>query len=220
MSYATRKDFFTPQGLPASVCVPARRTIDVVHVADSVFEVAGHGLSADDQVRFTTTGEGAVLVGGLSATTLYEAEPVGLDLFRVRLAGAPVAVTNQGTGVQQIVVDFGPKIDDALEARSSYVDIHAKAYRPPFKAPYPPWLVLAVCKLAALDVALHLRSSSPGYSVENLQKEAEKIEAFLARLMRGEPLAKPPVDQTPESPEQGAEAYDVEDRGWSKGPLV
>lgn len=209
-TYATRAQFYA-LGLPAAACTPESRSLSSVIAASDAFELLGHGFSEGDLVRFVALGEGAALPAGLSAAELYEIDPTSSDLFKVKLAGVPVAIADAGEGVIAVVEDIASKIDEALEAASSYLDAHAKAYKPPFKTPYPKWATRTVCKLAALDVALVLRRSNPSYSLDDIKAEAEKAEAFLARLDAGKPTADDPADQSPGKPEAGA-------RGWKKAP--
>lgn len=209
-SYATRAQFYT-HGLPAAACVPESRSLSSVIVVDSAFELPGHGFAGGEFVRFKALGEGSALCAGLSASALYKIVVISSDLFTVTLAGLPVTITDEGIGVISVVEDIAVRIDAILEACSSYVDANAKAYKPPFTPPFSPWVTRTVCKLAALDVALVLRRSNPSYSLDDVKAEADKAEAFLARLAKGEPMADNPADQTPGKAEAGA-------RGWKKAP--
>lgn len=209
-SYATRGQFFS-LGIAAAACVPESRNLSSVIVASSAFELPGHGFEGGELLRFKALGDGAALCAGLSTSALYEVVVVSSDLFTVKLAGAPVTITTEGTGVISVVEDIAPRIDVILEACSSYLDANAKAYKPPFKAPYPKWVTRTVCKLASLDVALVLRRSNPSYSLDDVKAEAEKAEAFLERLSKGEPTADDPADQSPATRESAA-------RGWKKAP--
>lgn len=210
VSYATRAQFYA-MGMPPAACVPESRTLSSVIVDSSAFELPGHGFTGGEFVRFVALGAGAALAAGLDAAQLYEVEVASADLFRATLAGAPVVITTAGSGVIAVVEDITAKIDEILEAASSYLDAHAKAYRPPFAPPYPKWATRTVCKLAALDVALVLRRSNPSFNLDDIRTEAEKAEAFLQRLDLGKPTADRPVDQTPSKAEAGA-------YGWKKKP--
>lgn len=209
-SYATRAQFYA-MGLPPAACVPESRSLSSVIVASSAFELPGHGFSGGEVVRFVALGDGAELPGQLNSAELYEVDVIGADLFKVKLGGSAVVITTAGSGVIAAVEDITAKIDEILEATSSYLDAHAKAYRPPFAAPYPKWATRTVCKLAALDVALVLRRSNPSFNLDDIKGEAEKAEAFLSRLDQGRPTADQPTDQTPAKAEAGAV-------GWKKKP--
>lgn len=202
-SYATRAQFFT-LGIAAAACVPESRNLSSIIVADSTFELPGHGYDGGELLRFKALGADAELCSGLSAAALYEVVLISSDLFSVKLAGIPVTITNDGTGVIAVIEDISAKIDEILETNSSYLDAHAKAYKPPFAAPFPKWATRTVCKLSALDVALVLRRSNPSYSLDDIKAEAEKAEAFLARLDQGKPTADNPADQSPAKAEAGA----------------
>lgn len=219
VTYATRQDFYT-FGLPAAACVPDSRSLASVDASSSTFELPGHGFVESDVLRFVALGAGAALPAGLSAGLLYGAFPIGSDLFQATWNGAPVTITTSGAGVIAVVEEIGPKIDRILEARSSYVDANAIAYTPPFRAPFPPWAVQIVCKLAALDVALTLRRSIPGYNLDEVRKEADRAEAFLARLAEGKPTADNPADQTHAIAEAGARGWKRESRGWDGGGVL
>ena len=209
-TYATRAQFYA-LGLSPAACTPESRSLSAIHLADSVFELPGHGWDGGESIRFVALGEDAALCAGLSGATLYDVDVIGPDLFRVNLLGVPVVITDVGAGVVAVVEDITRKIDMILEANSSYVDANAKAYKPPFKPPYPKWVTRAVCKLSALDVALVLRRSNPSYDLTDVKEEAAKIEAFLATLAKGAPTADDPADQSEGVHESAA-------RGWKRAP--
>jgi hypothetical protein len=224
----TRAQFFA-LGLPAEACSAPVRSLAAVYPTDDTFELAGHGLSTGDLVRFTATGGGLgetpALPAPLTGGTLYEAVPVGGDLFQVRTVGGSVVnLTTAGTGVIGVVPDYLPKLDVMLEARARWVDDHCIPYTPPADTPPTGWpptsLVLAACKLAALDFASNVRSASPSYSIDDVKAAADKAQAFLDELRKGKPLAVQPVDATPAVAEMGSKGFSRRpSRGFKRDSL-
>lgn len=202
-AYATLAQFYLLSGLNAAACTPESRAISSIDVAGSLFELPGNGFTDGDRVRFQALGAGAVLPAGLVRSTYYEAHPDG-DFFTLTLNGAPVTITDDGTGVIHVLEDNAPKILAIIEIKSRYLDANAKAYKGPFTGTPPGWATDTVCKLAGLTVAMSLRTSSPSYNLDDVRKEADKAESFIARLSKGEPMADDPPDQTPKVAEMGA----------------
>jgi hypothetical protein len=211
----TRAQFFA-LGLPAESCTAPARALANVFAADNVFELAGHGFSDGDLVRFTATGDTplapAALPAPLSGAVLYEAVVLGGDLFQVRPqgGGAVINITDAGAGVISTIADNMAKLDLILELVARWVDDHAIPYRPPDETQqgWPPEsFVRAGCKIAALDFATNVRAASPTYSIDEVRKEAEAMQAWLNKLREGKPLAVPPVDATPAVPEMGPRVF-------------
>ena len=209
----TRAQFFA-LGLPAESCTAPARVIATVYPNDDTLELPGHGFAAGDLVRFTATGDvlgtPAALPGGLSGALLYQAAPVGGDLFQVlpQAGGAAVNLTSAGSGVIAVVPDYLPKLDTILDAMARWCDDHAIPYAPPFdETDPPPSLVKCACELAAVKFAMVVRASSPTYSLEDLQKAADAAQVFLDKLRSGKPLAVAPKDQTPAVAEMGAVGF-------------
>lgn len=205
---------FYALGLPAESCTAPARVLANVFPGDNAFELAGHGFSDGDLVRFMATGDTfdtpAALPAPLSGALLYQAVMVGADLFQVRpqAGGSVIDLTAAGAGVISVVPDYLPKIRLILDYRARWCDDHATPYRPPFDETEPPEsVVIAACHLAALDVAMVIRASSPSYSLDDVKARAERAQAFLDKLREGKPLAVVPKDQTPAIAEMGARAF-------------
>jgi hypothetical protein len=215
ISIATRAHFFA-YGLPASACTPEVRSLASIDALASTFELAGTGFTTGDVVRFKVDGAGAALDSALSLSALYKVITIGDSLFSVTdLAGTPIVLAGDAVGVQAVVEDFGPKLDGILAARSSYAINKCKAYRPPFVVGEEPLeLVMVICQLAAVDVAITLRSSSPAYSIEDLQKRATMADIFLSEKNKGDTFATDPADSTPTSPEMGARSFAGVAQDW------
>lgn len=212
----TRQQFFD-LGLPAESCTAVARTLAAVDVGGSTFELEGHGFIDGDLVRFKVDGTGAALPAPLSASTLYEAAPIGDSLFQVRAQGGSlVTLTDAGEGVIGVVLDFGPRLDRILEHFARYVDNHATPYAPPFTMEtVPADFVLQACRLAALQVATVLRAATPSYSIEDVRANALLAQTWLDKLKSGVPLAVTPTDRTPASAEMGARSFRRSvGRGW------
>jgi hypothetical protein len=203
-SYATLQDFYT-HGLPPAACVAESRAIKTITLATSTFEVANHGLSSGSLLKFEGIGSVFVLPAPLSGLSYYKIVVLSADHFKVTdLSDAPVVLTTVGSGVIHIVEDITAKIEMLLKASSSYLDAHTKAYKPPFQQPYPLWATQVVCHLAARDLCVAMRKTTPGYNLDDIKERGIRADAFLARLNRGTPTADNPADQSPTIREAGA----------------
>lgn len=208
----TRAQFFA-LGLPPEACTAPARALANVFDDDNTFELAGHGFADGDLLRFSATGDDtAALPDPLTGAVLYEAAPVGGDLFQVRgIASTVVELVDAGTGVICVTADFLPRLDVMLEHRARWCDDHAIPYHPPDDTPPdgwpPPSLVLCCCKLTALDFAMNVRAASPSYSIDDVKAAADAAQVFLDKLRSGKPLAVQPVDATPTKAEMGPRAF-------------
>lgn len=86
---------------PSGTTIASSATVTITNASPAVVTWVNHGLTADDVVRFTTTGS---LPSGLVVGTSYYVIPVTTDTFRVCLAsggknGTPVNTTTAGSGV-------------------------------------------------------------------------------------------------------------------------
>ncbi|MEP7123152.1 MAG: hypothetical protein ABJE95_19645 [Byssovorax sp.] len=213
MAAPTRAQFHA-YGLPASACTPEVRSLASVDVMASTFELAGHGFIDGNVIRFKADGAGASLDSALSPSVRYKVLTNGDSLFSVTtLADVDVVLVGDAIGVICVVEDFAAKIDTILAARWSYALNKCKAYRPPFVTP-PEELVMVVCHLAALDVAIMLRASSPAYSIDDLTKRATAADIFLSEKNKGDTFATDPADATPVLAEAGARSWKLASRGW------
>jgi hypothetical protein len=213
---ATLADFFT-YGLPAAACTPEVRSLASVDVITSTFELAGHGFTDGDVIRFKADGAAAVLDSALSPSLRYQVITNGDSLFSVTtLAGVPIVLVGNAVGVICVVEDFTPKLLAMIAARSSYALNKCKAYRPPFASGETPVeLVMVVCHLIARDAAIMLRASSPAYSIEDLTQRAKEADIFLSEKDKGSTFATDPVDATPILAESGARSWKLGSRGWA-----
>ena len=86
---------------PSGTTIASSAVVTITNASPAVVTWVNHGLTADDVVRFTTTGS---LPSGLVVGTSYYVIPVTTDTFRVCLAsggknGTPVNTTTAGSGV-------------------------------------------------------------------------------------------------------------------------
>ena len=86
---------------PSGTTIASSAVVTITNASPAVITWVNHGLTADDVVRFTTTGS---LPSGLVVGTSYYVIPVTTDTFRVCLAsggknGTPVNTTTAGSGV-------------------------------------------------------------------------------------------------------------------------
>lgn len=209
----SRAQFFA-LGLPAESCTAPARALANIFATENAFELAGHGLADGDFVRFMATGDTATtpaaLPAPLSGALLYQAVPLGGDLFQVRpqAGGAVVDLTTTGAGVISVVPDYMPKLDAILYSMARWCDDHAIPYSPPFDENAPPdSLLKCACELAALKFAMVVRAASPSYSLDDVKAAADAAQVFLDKLRSGKPLAVQPKDQTPAVAELGARAF-------------
>jgi hypothetical protein len=216
MSISTLADFFL-YGLPASACTPEVRSLASVDVLTSTFELAGHGFTDGDVIRFKADGAAAALDSSLSPSLRYKVVTNGDSLFAVTtLAGAAIVLAGDAVGVICVIEDFTPKLLSMLAARSSYALNKCKAYRPPFaEGETPIELVMVVCHLVARDAAIMLRASSPAYSIDDLTQRAKEADIFLSEKDKGSTFATDPVDATPVLAESGARSWKLGSRGWA-----
>lgn len=216
MTTPSRAQFFA-FGLPASACTPEVRSLASVDSSASTFDLAGHGYTDGDIVRFRAEGLSASVDSALSPSARYKVIINGDSLFSVTdLADAPIVLAGDAVGVICVVEDFGPKLDAILSARWSYALNKCKAYRPPFVTA-PEELVMVVCHLAARDVAIMLRASSPAYSIDDLTQRAREADIFLSEKNAGDTFATDPEDTTPTSYEMAATSFYSEPQDWYGG---
>jgi len=86
---------------PSGTTIASSATVTITNASPAVITWTDHGFTADDVVRFTTTG---ALPSGLVVGTSYYVIPVTTDTFRVCLAsggknGAAVNTSSAGSGV-------------------------------------------------------------------------------------------------------------------------
>ena len=94
-------DDVSPISDPSGTTIVSSAAVTITNASPAVITWTSHGLTADDVVRFTTTGS---LPSGLVVGTSYYVIPVTTDTFRVCLAsggknGTPVNTTTAGSGV-------------------------------------------------------------------------------------------------------------------------
>jgi hypothetical protein len=212
---ATLQDLFT-HGLPGSTAAPEARPVASVDPTTDLFEVPGHALFGGERVRFRATGAGAALPGGVNGGRYLAATPADPDFFSITLLdGTPVDITTSGGGNISVMVDIMPKLSQMLDARSSYVRAHFKAYDPVWNTP-PAWAPMIVAQLVAYDAASILRVTTPQYSLEELKARATLAEEFCKRGDAGRPYddGAGPIDATPAKAEMGPLIVDLQGRGF------
>ena len=229
--YPSRQEFFA-YGLPSKAITQSSQAIASTDATADVFTAPAHGLVDGDRVRFTANAGGAglapgVLPAGLSASTLYYVVGVatlGGDMFQVSTSsgGAAVNVTDAGSGLYSVVVDYGARIDRALDAWSRHADQHLKAYTTPLVGDVPLQLKMWICQLAAYDLATSAGLVDPEYAKDPaLAARAQAAQQQLDRLDRdGNLLAGIVVDQTPDTLDNAAQGFGDAERCWSPGGLI
>lgn len=207
----TRQDLFR-YGLPAAACVPDARALDSITVSGPVFECRGHGFSGGEIVRFVARPGSTLPAGIVSPLTWYTVNPpTDSDMFTV----AGLVLSDAGAGTINVVEDIGPKLDDLMARRASWLVSWYKAGQGPWTTP-PQWAAMVVAKLAAFDVAQILRTPSSRFSIDDVRKAHDDAQAFLERLDKGEPYndGVGPVDATPLVPEMGAVLVHLDGRDF------
>jgi hypothetical protein len=212
MSWSLTLADFWAHGLPPSACVPEARQAQSVDHASGLIELPQHGFAGGERIRLRPGSTTSAVPAGTSRLSYYTiATPSGPDFFS--LVG--VTMTDDGSGVITVVEDSTPWILQILASVSSYIVASHKATAGPWTTP-PGWAPMIGGDLAAIRVASRLRVSSPHYKLDDLQKRAERAEAFLAKLDHGEPYSDGvgPVDATPAVAEMGAVSVSLQGRGF------
>lgn len=203
MSWVATFSDFKAFGLPAECWSPPSRQIQSVTVSGSLFELQSHGFSGGESVRIAARGTGSAVPTGLAASSFYTvAPPPNPDFFTL----VAVSISDIGTGVLVALENMLPVLAQILAARTSFVIACAKAYAGPWTTP-PAWTPQTVCELAALDFHAVLRTSSPLYDVDQVQKKFDAAMAFcLDVLNKGVPMpdGTGPIDATPTKADNGA----------------
>jgi hypothetical protein len=198
----TRQDLFR-YGLPSVACSPDARTLDSITVTGPVLETRGHGFAGGESVRFVAP-PGSTLPAGVNPAPLtwYVVQPTSdNDFFTVN----GLSISDAGSGQIAVVEDYGPKLDDLMARRASWLVAWYKAGIGPWTVG-PDWAPIIVAKLCALDVATTLRVASARYPIEDIRKSYDDAMKFLAELGKGEPFPDGvgPIDATPTIAESGA----------------
>lgn len=231
MAYATRSNVYA-LGLPPAAFVRAPRTVEAVDASTDTFTIRGHGLDAGRAVTFALQGSptpvlgvtGSALPAGLSASTVYYALPLSGDLFQVSLTsgGAAVAITDAGTGIFGVAVDFSADLDAQLESTAGDIDIACAAHGTPFPpdagGAYPPWLVGLNARLAAADSLIVFGLQNPIYeaSMRRILDRVETDRKDMEWWKKGAPIpGMSSRDATPTVAEAGAVGWSLPSRGWS-----
>ena len=199
MWVATHVDLF--RYFPASAADPDARPVAQIYVSASTFELAGHGFSGGEIVRLTN--RAGSLPTGLTPLTWYTVASVsGPDFFTLSVGGAPVVLTDGGSGTTNVKENFLPKIDLIMAEVTSYLVANAKAYRGQWMTP-PLWAPRTAAHLAAPDVAEVLRVPSGRYDVEATKARAEAAEKFVELLRQGMPAddGQGPIDSDDPTPD-------------------
>jgi hypothetical protein len=210
----TRDDLITYGGLPSSALVADAREIVTVYVAQSTFEIPGHGCSGA-QVRLTAR-PGSTLPTGINPLTWYTAatttDPDFLSLVGVTLSDA-------GSGTLFLIEDVTPKIAKILGAVTSYLVASAKAYAGPWTAGLEPqWAHRVGAHIAAPDVADLLRLPKARFDIDAARERAKAAETFVGLLRKGEEMDDNPVqfDATPALSEAGAQVVLLQGRDFHR----
>lgn len=231
MAYATRSNVYA-LGLPPASFVRAPRTVEAVDASTDTFTIRGHGLDSGRALTFALQGSPTPVLGvtasalpaGLSASVVYYALPLSGDLFQVSLTdgGAAVAITDVGTGIFGVAVDFAADLDAQLESTAGDIDIACAAHGTPFTADssgaYPPWLVALNARLAAADSLVVFGLQNPLYdaAAKRILDRVEKDRTDMDWWKKGAPIPGMSArDATPTVAEAGAVGWSLASRGWS-----
>lgn len=214
VAYADETDVYR-LAMRAPAFVPSPRIVTVDATSNAI-TLAAHGLSLDDELRFSL--EGDPILGGpatslpspLSATTLYYAIPVGGDMFKVSTSagGAAVDITSAGVGVVAILVSPVPVLRRLCAHWSAVVDGAAVGHNPPFErvdGAYHDEIVGVVARCAA-------RSAIPVLGLNNPSFAADRQDVYSSRAYdegrlnswRSGATIRGAKDQTPTVAEGGA----------------
>ncbi|MEQ9318190.1 MAG: hypothetical protein RIF41_03485 [Polyangiaceae bacterium] len=219
-AYATRDDVFN-LALSAQAFVVRARNFEDIDVATGVIRLKAHGFGDEDLVTLEVTGGGS-LPTGLSAHVAYGVDPVSFDLFRLTSSGSPITSYASGGSGWSVALDTMRRLDKHLEAAAARIDQSLTAHRAPLTAPYPVHVVEINARMAARRMLTSLEFNNAAFrvSTERLIAMGDEDEAQLARWRAGQPIYPTPVDQTPETSDDGA--FAVSGRAavcWTTGRL-
>jgi hypothetical protein len=238
VAYATRTDVYK-LALRAQAFVCAPRVIVEVDDDAGTLTLPGHGLSDDDPVRLSLDGAESSIIGtadpalpgGLSASTLYYAQPVAdsSDLFKLStsVGGSPIAsFTDAGAGTFGLVVDHGPALDACLVATAAIIDEHLTAHEPPIQVDpdtgvYPPILVEVNAVLAGIKMLRVHGLQNPLYrdAASDLLGREKFYDGILATWLAGKPVQPRPRDQNTIPDNSALAEADTEPTAWRTGYL-
>jgi len=218
-TYATLAQIYD-KGLPAEAFVARPRQIEAVDPATGVLTLRGHGLFDGYQIELFVEGSpvygypSAALPAGLSASIVYEAEPVSgsSNLFRVRPVNgsAITSFADSGSGVFSLVVDRARAVNEIAIGQTAIMDDALTAHAPPIPPNpitglYDEILVEVCAQKTAIRAAAVFGLADASYqrSLDELVRQASEHQAILARWVAGRPINVRPDDQTPTIPENG-----------------
>ncbi len=206
------QDIFT-LGPPAQAYAPRPRAIETADPDTGVLTLTMHGLFAGSRLRFSVEGSGtagspdAALPEGLSASLVYEADPVddSTDLFRVAPVGGSVITEfgDAGLGVYSIIVDVGSTLLAIAENESDNINERLTAQRPPIlpdpeTGQYAGILVGTVVRRTAVRAGINLGLANPTYldSFKALRDGQAFDDETLKTWYEGRYINVQPLDQT------------------------
>ena len=230
MAYAKRKDVYA-LGLPPAAFVRAPRTVEAVDPATETFTLRGHGLETGRVLTFALQGSAAPVLGapasalptGLSASVVYYAIKLSEDLFQVSttLNGSVFALSDVGSGVFGIALDFGADLDAQLESTAGDIDVACAAHRTPFlpdlAGAFPAWLVGLNARLAAADSLIVFGLQNPAYEMasKRILDRVDTDRGDMAFWKKGQAIPGMNArDATPLVAEMSAASFYSEPQDW------
>lgn len=224
MAYCTREELYT-LALAAPAFVSYARPFDAVDAATATIRLKGHGLFANNPITFEGT-EGGYLPTGISEFSVYYAQPLTSDLFRIStvIGGSAVASWSEPGEGWGISIDPGPRLDAIAAERSAFIDEHLTAHEPPIQVDpvtglYPSVLIGICARLTARQAIASLETTVPQYrvAIDRLLASEEDDRKLLEAWKGGKPIQPRPTDED-EALENAAVARNGRDAmSWSSG---
>lgn len=243
-AYCTCRDVYD-LGLSARSFVVVPRALDprqgdFLIAAAGVFYQSGHGLAADDLVRFVLVASGGTLPTGAVASAVYY--PLPLDYFRFQLSttpgGDPSLFSDVGTSTRDGTSSWGLQIDPERRLQriilqaSADIDQDLTAHATPLLVDpvtglYPMKVVSLVARVVARRaiIGAMFENSAAKIVMDRLLAEEKRDDEQRAAWRLGQPIKPEPTDQTAGTPDNGARATNRVVSGnsiasvWGRGTL-
>lgn len=200
------------------------RKVTRVYVAQSTFEIPGHGFVGGEQVR-PEAQPGISSPSVLAPLTWYMVAVANDDpdfFSLVTLLGAPVVLTDAGSGPFSFKENAVPRIDAEMAAVASSLIANAKAYKGPWTDPVPKWAPRIAAELCAPILCDLFRVSTTRFDVNAVRDRGIATAAWVnAHLNEGEPMddGTPLFDATTDADNAAMAGRDMPPTCWRTGSL-
>lgn len=220
----THRDLYRYGGLPAVAWSPDARKVTRAYVAQSTFEIQGHGFLGGEQVR-PEAQPGISFPSPLALLTWYEVAVANDDpdfFSLLTLTGSPVVLSDAGSGSFSFKENAVPRIDVEMAAVASSLIANAKAYQGPWSDPVPKWAPRIAAELCAPILCDLFRVSTTRFDVKAVRERGIATAAWVnAHLNEGEPMddGTPSFDATTDADNSAFAGQDRPPTHWRTGAL-